>query len=498
MSSFKYCSANAAYIAFGVLHELSHFLSGWFIGISDWKDIGNSATWCDIFLRKYTLHDSEGVTSFPIWKVYFVQHFGWISTVLLALLYRKFASREGTINDANRWILLAAYLTAIDALSSDLFLINPFRSLPSDGTKVFFCGNFGIITLNAAWYLDKGEKVLDVLEKMVQVTMMRGAQTGGVVTFSNEKQILNQKRSTSMIGHRTRCVKTKRGDLSVQIRNSVQPMIMPVTSIARMSIKVHNAYNKKNLWNPNDIGRFFAGHTRFATSSVADLAGCHPHQWSKPHLYSVYDFSDTNPHFKPKKQNVENFISHNGDFEYFNLNGQTIHGDTVIDWLEHALGTAKPAAVDSIGIAGLVDIIRCSGCFALSIRYVICLGLPSSSIDMDSDVANYPSLHDYEALGKIFEEALDHFSRSDFSTYTLEQIRSDPTLRQNLVKSVIEFVLARKGCMKVFSVYVDDDGLGESIPTVTHFVEKVFDAFFDNDLMQTVKVRFLLYFSFAF
>ena len=33
-------------------------------------------------------------------------------------------------------------------------------------------------------------------------------------------------------------------------------------------------------------GRFqpklFQGHTRFATSSAANIGGCHPHQWSRP------------------------------------------------------------------------------------------------------------------------------------------------------------------------------------------------------------------------
>ena len=35
---------------------------------------------------------------------------------------------------------------------------------------------------------------------------------------------------------------------------------------------------KKELWFP----RIFQGHTRFATSSVSDLGGCHPHQWTPP------------------------------------------------------------------------------------------------------------------------------------------------------------------------------------------------------------------------
>jgi hypothetical protein len=487
-------TANVAYLAFGVLHELSHFVSGCAIGISKWSDLENSATWYDFFFRRYTPLNEypAGQASFSSWKLYFVQHFGWMATVLLTLLYRKVAvssttssssaSRSGN-NDVNRWILLAAYVTVIDALSSDLFQIHPFRLLPSDGRKIFFCGNFGIITLNAAWYLDKGEKVLDILEKMVQVTMMRGAQTGGVVTFSEERTASNLKGPVSMKGHRARCVKTKRGDLSVQIRNSVKPMLSSAIAMAEKRVDRRNEVDKSK-----DEGRFFGGHTRFATSSIADLAGCHPHQWSKPYEHSVYDFSGASSlRPKPQKRRVENFISHNGDFEYFKLNGQSFHGDTVIDWLEFALGSSKPCTVDSIGIAGLVDILRCCGCFALSIRYVICLGLPSSNITTDPNVTNfYPSMKDYEALGNVFEEAL-HYFHSQHSV-NLEQIRSDPRTRQNFIDSVVIFLLTRKSCMDAFLVYVDNDGLGESIPTVPYFVEKVCNAFFDNDLMQAVKV----------
>ncbi len=63
--------------------------------------------------------------------------------------------------------------------------------------------------------------------------------------------------------------------------------------------------------------RFFAGHTRFATSSRADFDGTHPHSWSPPRPYSFYNLKkkSTSLGFNPDSpQNiiVENFISHNG------------------------------------------------------------------------------------------------------------------------------------------------------------------------------------------
>ena len=46
----------------------------------------------------------------------------------------------------------------------------------SDNSSLpFFCGNFGILLLNSSWInVDGGKTALDMLEKMVEVTMMRG------------------------------------------------------------------------------------------------------------------------------------------------------------------------------------------------------------------------------------------------------------------------------------------------------------------------------------
>jgi len=75
--------------------------------------------------------------------------------------------------------VLAAYATALDGISTDLLGFIPANISQSNSeartTIPFFCGNFGIILINSAWInTDGGKKALDILEKMVQVTMMRG------------------------------------------------------------------------------------------------------------------------------------------------------------------------------------------------------------------------------------------------------------------------------------------------------------------------------------
>jgi hypothetical protein len=86
---------------------------------------------------------------------------------------------------------------------------------------------------------------------------------------------------------------------------------------------------------------FFAGHTRFATTSKATFDGTHPHQWSAPKTLKVYNMeklkdndledlslgnavkgttimkrltkSGVREIATPTKTRVENFISHNGE-----------------------------------------------------------------------------------------------------------------------------------------------------------------------------------------
>jgi len=95
---------------------------------------------------------------------------------------------------------IAAYITAMEAISTDLFGFIPanYHNHPpsehphlqyhhldyidDDGNHHHrllllrcFCGNFGVLLLNPSWLaIDGGRTALDVLEKMITVTMMRG------------------------------------------------------------------------------------------------------------------------------------------------------------------------------------------------------------------------------------------------------------------------------------------------------------------------------------
>jgi hypothetical protein len=298
-SYLSYLSALSWYILFGFLHELSHVviaactlpcsLSLQQSMMTVWK----SVDWMDLILHRrfrYSLDVNVGtsinasndvnvdvdslsfMTQSEVEHHYFIiRHFGWISSVFIALLVYVLFNRfncnrvdsngngngnrslhhADTSNEANYvggkvgiWFercQLAACLTAMDAIWTDLLQMNPLfysqdhsnttmdmdlnvdssSSFPltlSLSTVTFFCGNFGVILLHSAWLDDKSgrKSSIGILQKMIEVTMMRGAQSGGIVTFMNHKKSDGDGDSDSKIqmkSIRSRVVKSKRGDL---------------------------------------------------------------------------------------------------------------------------------------------------------------------------------------------------------------------------------------------------------------------------------------------
>jgi hypothetical protein len=69
--------------------------------------------------------------------------------------------------------------------------------------------------------------------------------------------------------------------------------------------------------------QIFQGHTRFATSSIANLEGTHPHQWT-PRVRCLHWFDDSDRwKVSSRRTTVEAYITHNGDLDFFELHGVT-------------------------------------------------------------------------------------------------------------------------------------------------------------------------------
>jgi hypothetical protein len=293
--------------------------------------------------------------------------------------------------------------------------------------------------------------------------MMRGAQSGGVVTYQPQ-------RGGELKGIRSRVVNKKRTDLSVEVRRRVQRDLFGLAS--------------KGF--PQNHVLAMSGHTRFATSSKATLEGTHPQQWTPASKRRLYDMdiphaSDSQETVKPKSIKVENYITHNGDFDYYVVNGKTYDLEVIQKWLSSVTGSPMPAVVDSCAVAGMVDLLRTKGCFGLSARYAICLGMTSSK--MQDDLTSFPDYCHFENIGKHFEDVLAEMLKNQSTS--LEIIADSPLARHSFALRVLSKLEAQsESLLKPLERYITDQEGGASLLA---FCLSTINAFFDNDLLFTTK-----------
>ena len=491
------------YYFFGALHELTHIIACFvdpslelYHGI--FKGGLCRAMWKILFERHCIIPSVNNLNHDETYEwivLNFIRHIAWVASVSIALKlnfysYNKDRGKSKGCSTSNAVLLqpmvLAANITALEAISTDLlgFPVLPFfiKTLTTD-PEVFFCGNFGVIFINSTWMVaDEGKSALDLIEKMVNVTQIRGAQSGGVVTFSNSK---NSENHLQLTGIRSRVLNRKRSDLSTMLRKKVQADVFP-NFISRLFRKSANG--------SDDSVHSFVGHTRFATSSKASFDGTHPHIWTPLTTWKVCNhflgLSNKNKDIALKRRQredmptfsiakVENYITHNGDFDFYQLNGMTYDLHTVQKWLEVVTHSPMPSLVDSAAIAGMIDLLRTQGSFGLSIRYAISLGLSTSKIDKDAAI--FPSQNDFEKAGHYFEAALTELLRSK----SIDSISECEIERSNLAKVVSMKLQNNLGKIsKEIKRHITDDEEGASL---FHFITVTINAFFDNDLFFSTK-----------
>lgn len=473
----------AAYLLFGALHEFSHVLAAWSMSAKTIPSWGNLLS--VILERRVVIdidhHDATG-------SEYKIRHFGWIFSVILALIVCFRFGRSSSTK-------MAAIVTALEAMATDLFgfhqcLCLANLNLPTSmsvSSYVFYCGNFGIILMHHWWLTNKGKlSAMDCLEQMVNVTMMRGAQSGGVVTYTPSGEAKKDMKAV-----RTRVVNRKRTDLSKQIRSKVQRTFHPSETIQDTVL--------------------FAGHTRFATSSKASLDGTHPHRWTPGSFKRVYSWS-TN---QIERRWVENYITHNGDFDFYTIQEKTHDLESIQNWLSLMTETKTPAVVDSCAIAGMIDILRTKGCFGLAIRYAICFGdsnrptargtahrdsVQECLNNANNDGVYPPTYNEFESLGMVFETVLESYMKENQSN--LKDIENSITSRIVLSRLIHKSIIGNHlHLIKPFAHHVDlsdvtelDKAKSYDLESFSHSDSRLFafcmatvNAFFDNDLFQATK-----------
>lgn len=292
--------------------------------------------------------------------------------------------------------------------------------------------------------------------------MLRGAQTGGVVTFAPGRWHSGDMTSmTSMTGLRTRVVNKKRTTLSELLRQGLE-------STERWSFR-----------RLPEFGRIYAGHTRFATSSKATFDGTHPHQWSSPQRLDMYiGWSEGRLTGKVPK-NFEIFVTHNGDFEFLDVGGRTYELGAIQDWLERATGQKRPSGVDSAAIAGVMDLMRTQGSVLLSARFGFLFGVKRSTLDY-----KMPPKRMFQLLGTLMDEVLQEYlqDNADSATGGAGASLSSLEARQADLAQSYFTRIKTKG---VPNLSLSDDDL-------LAMAQTAISAFLENDLLMATRL-FMIY-----
>jgi hypothetical protein len=100
-----------------------------------------------------------------------------------------------------------------------------------------------------------------------------------------------------------------------------------------------------------------------------------------------------------------------------------------------------PATVDSAAIAGVIDLIRTQGSFALSARYALCL--KGEGVKVEAEPAKvYLTVEEYEVIASFFEDALEEMlgGGDDGVTKSLEDCSSN-VMRSRFVSAVVNLIL---------------------------------------------------------
>jgi hypothetical protein len=243
------------------LHEVSHASTAALLGYDFSIDLASERP--SVTVSSFRLSCSHACM---------IRHAGWVTSCLLACAtvslasWKLYATHDTAGSPEALLTALSFTVVAAEAMQSDLL-----SSEKPAGR--FFCGNFGLLLLNQI----SAGRVHHILRRMLEITMMRGAQSAGLVTYRSSR------------GVRYRVVNGKRTDLAGKL-------LSKATSITRPS-----AITAPQL---------FQGHTRFATSSIANMQGTHPHQWTPPHKERHWKWDDGVDTMQSRMTNVEAYITH--------------------------------------------------------------------------------------------------------------------------------------------------------------------------------------------
>ncbi|MEA5414001.1 hypothetical protein [Synechococcus sp. BA-132 BA5] len=312
--------------------------------------------------------------------------------------------------------LVRGLLVSMAAANGVLLLASrtDWQAIRRGRAACFHCGNFGFIS--GVDPCAEGELLsppaIDRFWTMGLETETRGAQAGGglVLVRDGEGQI-------GFVGHKM--INGKRSQLTRSLERGFR-------RARRRAVRAG--------WRPLPSGLMAAWHYRFGTSGPPEILETHWHQWcpaqrrrlwSRPHGRWVSDW-----------QAVQHGITHNGDFEGFQLIGTERPVNDLGVWLGAALDCGHPAVGDSPKISGMMDLLICKGDWFASVRlaFLQLLAEPDSAPATDA-LERWATCFESTFEEEIAHRPADHIEHSmvldDLTLRIQQRLEADLQLRRH-------------------------------------------------------------------
>jgi len=189
-------------------------------------------------------------------------------------------------------------------------------------------------------------------------------------------------------------------------------------------------------------------------------------------------------------RNVEAYITHNGDLDFFIFHGVTYALGDVQRLLARLLGRPTPSEVDSASVAGLLELLRAKGMWLASVRYGYLFGALATAGSLAAIVSSLASAEQLAALAAQFEEewkaSLASAAAAERGTAAAATVEAGAHLEQLQVERER---MERRMCARVDALAKDGGalplpGVLDRRAAVNALVQHACDAFMHADLLR--------------
>ena len=367
-------------------------------------------------------------------------------------------------------LLVAACLSCSHNLYGRVFVVanlliacSSFSDLEAFLTGVadcFYCGNFGLIARRKPNDDNQllPDRILDIALQMGRETEIRGEQAGGGLVIGKNGN------STVFVGKKI--VNRKRGNLT----KSLEAAFAPIRNRA-IAAGVQPLSTVTGVW-----------HYRYATSGTApSVLETHWHEWMSARSQKVWQFTDRE--WSCETKNVHHRITHNGDFNSWQIFNRQVDNTTLGLWLERVLHTNNATQGDSPKIAGMMDLLVTKGMWYPSVRLAYQQAIATAiedafdgakpSVNAPNTSPSQDSLNTWAQIcDRTFTEELTNLKRIDSSKLDPALLKVSTSLQKNLIRALRSH----------------SSTLGWSQLHLMTFVQFVLQTFFDNDLYRATQI----------